>query len=77
MSKIINEYEIFKVSDFKDAKVDYRTVPETDVPYVVVDNFYDDIEKVKEFANSLPYTESSYVCNSSPGRRVRLELDLS
>ena len=74
--RIIDEFDIFKVSQFEEASVDYRTVPETDVPYVVADNFYKDVEKVREFANSLPYTKSSYICNSSPGRRVRLELDI-
>ena len=76
MTKIINEFEIFKLSSKDKVKIDKTVIGDTDIPCIVIDNFYEDIEKVREFANSLPYTKSQYICNSSPGKRVRLELDI-
>ena len=69
----INEYEIFKLGK---PKIDYRTIGDTKIPLVVVDNFYQNPNTVRDFALSLPYTKSKYVCLNSPGERVNLELDI-
>lgn len=73
----INEYEIFKLADYDEVvKIDYRTIGDTDIPVVVVDNFYENPDIVRDFALSLPYTKSKWVCNYSPGERIRLGLDI-
>lgn len=73
----INEYEIFKLADYDEVvKIDYRTIGDTEIPLVVVDNFYENPDMVRDLALSLPYTTSQYVCNHSPGERVRMSLDI-
>ena len=75
-NNIISEQEIFKVQNFDDVMIDYRKIGDTDIPLVVLDNFYVNPEGVRDFALSLPFTKSRYVCNASPGTRVRIELDV-
>ena len=76
MINVINEKEIFKLNRFPNLKIHRKNIKNTNIPIVVVDNLYVNPEEVRKFSSILPYTKSKYVLQSSPGKRVKLDLDI-
>ncbi len=76
MTNVINEKEIFKLNKFSNLKIHRREIKNTNIPVIVVDNLYVNPEEVRNFSSTLPYTKSKYVLSNSPGKRVKLDLDI-
>ena len=76
MINVINEKDLFKINKFSNLKIDKRTINGTDIPIIIVDNLYVNPEIVREFSSTLPYTESKSILLNSPGKRVKLDLDI-
>ncbi len=76
MINVINEKELFKINKSSDLKIEKRKINGTDVPIIIVDNLYVNPEDVREFSFTLPYTKSKSILLNSPGKRVKLDLDI-
>ena len=76
MINVINEKELFKINKSSDLKIEQRKINGTDVPIIIVDNLYVNPEEVREISFTLPYTKSKSILLNSPGKRVKLDLDI-
>ena len=75
--KIVNEEELFKISDIDNLEINSIEVGHTKTPVIYVDNFYKNPNTVREFSESVYYSYSKHVRAGFPGARCSLNLDVN
>ena len=71
----INEEETFALNP--DATVRKVNIPDTDLSYIEIDNFYKNPHLVNKLAHSIPPTKSQAMCNYLPGSRINASYDIA
>ena len=66
--------DIFELNDWRSKGVS-KSIGELDAPLIVIDNFYKNPDKVREFALSCPFSKSEFKNNASPGVRCVLPIE--